>query len=99
MMPEKWTNRSRPPSSGVMKPKPLSSENHLTVPDAITSSSPLLAELCCPSDDRPSPAGPDADNAIRASTQSARVPVSDDRPVLLRQFSRCGGDRGAVPGL
>src|SRR5919204_5568776 len=32
MMPVKWTNRSRPPSSGVMKPKPLSSENHLTVP-------------------------------------------------------------------
>src|SRR5690348_15620846 len=31
-MPVKWTNRSRPPSSGVMKPKPLSSENHLTVP-------------------------------------------------------------------
>src|SRR5688500_18699474 len=31
-MPEKWTNRSRPPASGVMKPNPLSSENHLTVP-------------------------------------------------------------------
>src|SRR5829696_1943207 len=52
-MPEKWTNRSRPPSSGVMKPKPLSSENHLTVPDAITSSSPLLAGLFRPIDDRP----------------------------------------------
>src|SRR5579884_258645 len=36
-MPEKWTNRSRPPSSGVMKPKPLSSLNHFTVPVAITS--------------------------------------------------------------
>src|SRR3954470_7359544 len=32
VMPEKCTNRSRPPSSGVMKPKPFSSENHLTVP-------------------------------------------------------------------
>src|ERR1700754_1523974 len=31
-MPVKSTNRSRPPSSGVMKPNPLSSENHLTVP-------------------------------------------------------------------
>src|SRR4051794_31781008 len=31
-MPEKWTKRSRPPSSGVMNPNPLSSENHLTVP-------------------------------------------------------------------
>src|SRR5579859_5770805 len=34
-MPLKWTNRSRPPSSGVMKPKPLSSLNHFTVPVAI----------------------------------------------------------------
>src|SRR3954453_1360711 len=31
-MPEKWTKRSRPPPSGVMNPKPFSSENHLTVP-------------------------------------------------------------------
>src|SRR5262249_9645997 len=34
-MPEWWTNRSRLPSSGVMKPNPLSSLNHLTVPVAI----------------------------------------------------------------
>ncbi len=34
-MPEKWTNRSFPPSSGVMKPKPFSSLNHLTVPVGI----------------------------------------------------------------
>src|SRR3954453_10633728 len=27
-----WTNRSRLPSSGVMKPKPFSSLNHFTVP-------------------------------------------------------------------
>src|SRR5947209_8058086 len=38
-MPLKWTNRSRPPSSGVMKPKPLSSLNHFTVPVAIPSPS------------------------------------------------------------
>src|SRR5436305_10455365 len=36
-MPLKWTNKSRPPSSGVMKPKPLSSLNHLTVPVGIYS--------------------------------------------------------------
>src|SRR3954463_61138 len=29
---EWWTNRSLPDSSGVMKPKPLSLLNHLTVP-------------------------------------------------------------------
>ena len=35
VMLEKWTNRSFPPSSGVMKPKPFSSLNHFTVPVAI----------------------------------------------------------------
>src|SRR3954452_23222181 len=30
-----WTKRSLPPSSGVMKPKPFSSLNHLTVPVAM----------------------------------------------------------------
>src|SRR3954468_11132530 len=34
-MPEWWTNRSRLPSSGVMKPNPLSSLNHFTVPVAM----------------------------------------------------------------
>src|SRR3954452_2007376 len=34
-MPLWWTKRSLPPSSGVTKPKPLSSLNHLTVPVAI----------------------------------------------------------------
>src|ERR1700761_7414709 len=32
---EKCANRSSPPSSGVMKPKPFASLNHLTVPVAI----------------------------------------------------------------
>src|SRR5215218_3159649 len=32
---EWWTNRSLPWSSGVMKPKPLSSLNHFTVPVAM----------------------------------------------------------------
>src|SRR3954470_14995195 len=35
-MPVWWTNRSLPLSSGVMKPKPLSSLNHFTVPVAIS---------------------------------------------------------------
>src|SRR5688572_21976848 len=41
-IPEKWTKRSRPPSSGVMNPNPLSSENHLTVP-VPTDLTPLAA--------------------------------------------------------
>src|SRR5947207_2156690 len=32
---EKWAKTSSPPSSGLMKPKPLSALNHLTVPVAI----------------------------------------------------------------
>src|SRR6185312_13523628 len=35
VMAEKWTNASAPPSSGAMKPKPLASLNHLTVPKLI----------------------------------------------------------------
>src|SRR3954462_14587098 len=36
-IPEKWTNASLPPSSGVMKPKPFSSLNHFTTPVAMTT--------------------------------------------------------------
>src|SRR5260370_2500516 len=43
-MAEKWTNTSAVPSSGAMKPKPLSALNHFTVPVAI-SSSPLSVML------------------------------------------------------
>src|SRR5215218_1459176 len=35
LIAEKCANRSSPPPSGVMKPKPLASLNHLTVPVAI----------------------------------------------------------------
>ncbi|KFJ70592.1 hypothetical protein DK45_4375 [Bordetella bronchiseptica] len=34
-MDEKCANRSSPPSSGVMKPNPFASLNHLTVPVAL----------------------------------------------------------------
>src|SRR2546423_12161581 len=37
-----WTKRSLLPSSGVMKPKPFSSLNHLTVPVAMYSSTAFL---------------------------------------------------------
>src|SRR3954465_4745688 len=35
LIAEKCANRSSPPPSGVMKPKPFASLNHLTVPVAI----------------------------------------------------------------
>src|SRR5450432_920027 len=39
LIAEKWANRSSPPPSGVIKPKPLASLNHFTVPVAIFSNS------------------------------------------------------------
>src|SRR3954447_16394762 len=42
-MDEWWTNKSVPPSSGVMKPKPFSSENHFTVPYAMSVTSTALS--------------------------------------------------------
>ena len=49
-MPVWWTNRSFPPSSGVMKPKPFSSLNHFTVPVGMLRTSAghvnCIAEYC-----------------------------------------------------
>src|SRR3954452_16845395 len=49
-IPEKWTKASFPPSSGVMKPKPFSSLNHLTTPVAIQHllTAGSMREGCCP---------------------------------------------------
>src|SRR5215218_9854702 len=77
MMPEKWTKRSRPPSSGVMKPNPLSSENHLTVPVAM----PCIDSTCCGlRAARPEAqmttgrrAGPDPDKPMQFRSSDARA--------------------------
>src|ERR1700733_6035264 len=47
-MLEWCTNRSRPPSSGVMKPKPFSSLNHLTVPVGIVELSSVARKVLLP---------------------------------------------------
>src|SRR5947209_1580846 len=86
-MPLKWTNRSRPPSSGVMKPKPLSSLNHLTVPVAMYSPSPAFCPVV------PEPLL-DARNRIRASGVA-----TGDIPAPARGSSerfRGGGDLVAI---
>src|SRR3954451_10728810 len=57
-MPVWWTKRSRLPSSGVMKPKPLSSLNHFTTPVGIPSSVESCAAYggsCCCLDPTPAP--------------------------------------------
>src|SRR6185436_18806752 len=78
-MPVKWTNRSRPPSSGVMKPKPLSSENHLTVP--VPTDTPTLLPQRGPEpraalDDDRLVAGPDVQNVpgLRVGVQALLNP-------------------------
>src|SRR6185503_17304022 len=50
-MPEKCTNASLPPSSGVMNPKPFSSLNHFTTPVANPNTSSqwiLMREVVLP---------------------------------------------------
>src|SRR5690606_23249375 len=69
-MAEKCANRSSPPSSGVMKPKPLESLNHFTVPVAISC---FLAEQrggapkVCISRTKVGKAGPEYDSNPNAS--------------------------------
>src|ERR671924_665898 len=79
-MPVKCTKRSRPPSSGVMNPKPLSSLNHLTVP--VPTDEPHLLPP------RPVGAGPDGENV---SGLTHRL-----QPESRGQLSRSGRDLVAV---
>src|SRR3954447_21136755 len=99
-MPEKWTKRSRPPPSGVMNPKPFSSENHLTVPV------PTDDPTCCSARGsrrtlfdrsvRPVPTGADA-----IAPAASRASAIDENPVwrcLSGERARGRGDLVAVPG-
>src|SRR4051794_41970048 len=72
-MPEKWTKRSRPPSSGVMKPKPFSSENHLTVPVLTDEPHLLLARRAPILSTGPVPSGPNEADAIWSAPTGARA--------------------------
>src|SRR5579884_359451 len=68
-MPLKWTNRSRPPSSGVMNPNPLSSLNHFTVPVAMCLPFGLLVlKSGCPPGPDPTP-----ENLAGSPTGEGRV--------------------------
>src|SRR3954462_13342688 len=44
---EKWAKTSAPPSSGLMKPKPLSALNHFTVPVVTSAPRRLLETALC----------------------------------------------------
>src|ERR671936_319856 len=90
MIPEKCTNRSRPPSSGVMKPNPFSSENHLTVPVPTDEPHLLLdAVRRCVSTGGPGPNGQTLSGA-RPRTQGVRF--LNLRP---RAADECGMDPAA----
>lgn len=47
LIAEKCANKSSPPSSGVIKPKPLESLNHLTVPVAIKEGLSIKTHYAC----------------------------------------------------
>src|SRR6185312_1052759 len=92
-MPVKWTNRSRPPSSGVMKPKPLSSLNHFTVPVAIYSPyAAIQAHRAAV------PRAPTGEKRTRTGRlRDARWSAA--RPLRSSELLGCGGDLIRVAGL
>src|SRR5215204_7070987 len=100
-MPEKWTNKSRPPSSGVMKPKPLSSENHLTVPEAMLNCpSPLPMVLSEPpvTTGRIRPV-PTLTNLFRTRRKAqGTVGIGRSSDLGLREVVRGRGDLLAIAG-
>src|SRR4029450_1803209 len=82
LIAEKCANRSSPPPSGVMKPNPLASLNHLTVPVAISAIPQEKESLSgrCP--------GPCFDlKEKRQRLQRGRVSV----PSCLETKTRAGG--------
>src|SRR4051812_20249922 len=87
-IPEKWTNASFPPSSGVMTPKPFSSLNHLTTPVAIQH---LLTTGSMREGVLPGTAFPHASTASRR-TQRCRY-TSDGAPC---ESAGAVGGRGAA---
>src|SRR3954469_20140162 len=68
-MDEKCTKRSLLPSSGVMKPKPLASLNHFTLPVLIFHSLKSIEKktrLCACGRSRREPTDEDGTNCLRA---------------------------------
>src|SRR5688500_9968940 len=99
-----WANRSLPPSSGVMNPKPFSSLNHLTVPLGIVCPGPSVLGGAAPSHATGTTgrAGPDADNTNPAAAPDASA---DERAgsaqIEIHRVRRVGrqiaaADRGAA---
>src|ERR687889_1823797 len=74
-IPEKCTNASFPPSSGVMNPKPFSSLNHLTTPVAIQH---LLTTWIDARGVLPGTAFPHASTAHTADTDVRVIPAGDE---------------------
>src|SRR6478736_1609416 len=78
-MPLKWTKRSLPPPSGVMNPKPFSSENHLTVPVPTNDPTCCFGALVRRTHFDRRSAGP---NGCRPYTGRA-TPRKDERPPIV----------------
>src|SRR5215217_2450855 len=92
-IPEKCTKASLPPSSGVMKPKPFSSLNHLTTPVAIQH---LLTALIDARGVLPGTAFPHASRPPLADTDGAGY--TSPRPInpAARPRRRPGPLRAAL---
>src|SRR2546422_10396029 len=102
-MPPWWTKRSFPPSSGVMKPYPLSSLNHLTIPvaNALTSlphheqagkaadRAPVLV-LGCPEHTFLSPCRLLASGSSVDRLPAAAIAPAPPRPAGARESNRAG---------
>src|SRR5215211_5283298 len=94
-MPEKCTNASFPPSSGVMKPKPFSSLNHLTTPVAIQhlltasiDARGVLPGTAFPHASEPPTRRTTTGLVIPASRSAARSAGRDGRPAALAGVRR-----------
>src|SRR5215204_6620785 len=94
-MPEKCTNASFPPSSGVMKPKPFSSLNHLTTPVAIQhlltasiDARGVLPGTAFPHASEPPTRRTTTGLVIPASRSAARSGGRDGRPAALAGVRR-----------
>src|SRR5829696_6693141 len=111
-IPEKWTNASFPPSSGVMNPNPFSSLNHFTTPVAISQhllTMDLMREVVLPGTAFPHGSSPlcaaltgriytsRSPYEAQGSARRLRAAVAGARRRLRRRLVGVGVEALAVP--
>src|ERR1044072_4081408 len=104
LIAEKCAKRSSPPPSGVMKPKPLESLNHLTVPVAMCvipkkvekGPSPNHSQSQSPQERTPTQHVLGTRNQTGSRTLSGRLTACQE---IFGERSRVNGERQAHPTL